>query len=179
MLKRHAKATHPSPRTKTRNLLKGWTIPRKCNNKMKRTLTFHFALLADMKQRFSESKAERESQVFCRFVLGKIIKKYRLRKYATQQLSLYQRRWYADDGFVFRHARPMKPVHNDVEAFYARDDNGRMTTGVKNTITRLKMKKQRRLLTETMKNLHRKFSAESSFTISYTVFCRLRPFWVV
>ena len=141
--------------------------------------TFHFALIADMKQRFSESKAERERQVFCRFVSGKIIKKYRLRKYATQQLSLSQRRWYADDGFVYRHARPTKPVHNDVEAFYARDDNSRMTTGVKNTITRLKMKKQRRLLTETMKNLHRKFSAESSFTISYTVFCRLRPFWVV
>ena len=60
LLKRHAKATHPSPRTKTRNLLKGWTRPRKCNNKMKRTLTFHFALLADMKQRFSESKAERD-----------------------------------------------------------------------------------------------------------------------
>ena len=98
-----------------------------------------------MKQRFSESKSERERQVFCRFVSGKIIKKYRLRKYAAQQLSLSQRRWYSDDGFTFRHARPTKPVHGDVEAFYVRDDNSRMTTGVKNTITRRKIKKQRLL----------------------------------
>ena len=69
--------------------------------------------------------------------------------------------------------------HDDLEAFYVRDDNSHMTTTVKNTITRRKIMKQHQRLSETMKNLHRKFSAESFFTISYTVFCRLRPFWVV
>ena len=93
--------------------------------------------------------------------------------------SLSQRRRYTDDGFTFRHSRPTKPDHDDLEAFNVRDDNSHMTTSVKNTITRRKIKKQRRLLSETMKNLHDKFSAESAFTISYTVFCRFRPFWVV
>ena len=74
-----------------------------------------------------------------------------------QQLSLSQRRWYTDDGFTFRHD------HDDLEAFYVRDDNSHMTTTVKNTITRRKIKKQHQRLSETMKNLHRKFSAESFF----------------
>ncbi|RXM28486.1 hypothetical protein EOD39_9725 [Acipenser ruthenus] len=41
------------------------------------------------------------------------------------------------------------------------------------------MKKQRRLLCDSWKNLHRKFVAEHGQNISYAFFCRERPFWVV
>ena len=54
-----------------------------------------------------------------------------------------------------------------------------MTTGKNNTITRLKMKKQRRLLVDSLKILHLKFVAESGVAISYALFCRLKPFYVV
>ena len=49
----------------------------------------------------------------------------------------------------------------------------------KNTLTRCKVKKQRRLLCETLKNLHQKYLAESGVTVSYSLFCQLRPFDVV
>ncbi|KAK0143486.1 hypothetical protein N1851_018398 [Merluccius polli] len=61
----------------------------------------------------------------------------------------------------------------------SRDDVSRITTGCKQTLTRCKVKKQKRFLMDTMKNIHRKFLSEQMHMISYSLFCRLRPFWVV
>lgn len=54
-----------------------------------------------------------------------------------------------------------------------------MTTGRKQTVTQKKIKKQKRLLTDTIKNLHQKFLSETEHQVSYSCFCTLRPFWVV
>lgn len=63
--------------------------------------------------------------------------------------------------------------------FFERDDNSRLTTGKKQTVTRFKTKKQKRLLSDSMLNLHEKFCAEyPSNVVSYVTFTRQRPFWV-
>lgn len=62
--------------------------------------------------------------------------------------------------------------------FYERNDNSRMTTGKKETVPKTKTKKQKRLLLDTIANLHEKFGAESDNYISYVTFTRIRPFWV-
>lgn len=54
----------------------------------------------------------------------------------------------------------------------------RITTGKKQTITLNKTKKQKRFLSDTLKDLHLKFVSEQR-SISYSLFCSLRPFWVV
>ena len=54
-----------------------------------------------------------------------------------------------------------------------------MTTGKKQTITNEEKKMQKRFLLDTMKTLHRKYLAENTGGLSYSMFCRLRPFWVV
>ena len=67
-----------------------------------------------------------------------------------------------------------------VTEYFLRDDVSRITTGKKETRTQHGRKEQKRLLTEHMKSLFVKFQAEHpQDRISYTVFCRLRPFWVV
>lgn len=66
-----------------------------------------------------------------------------------------------------------------VKSFFKRDDVSRITTGRKQTITRHKVKRQKRFLVDTIKNLHKKFLSEDSNRISYSLFCQLRPFWVV
>lgn len=66
-----------------------------------------------------------------------------------------------------------------VRAFYSRDDVSRITTGKRQTITWKKNKKQKRILLDTMKNLHIRFLAEEESSNSYSLFCLLRPFWVV
>jgi len=66
----------------------------------------------------------------------------------------------------------------EVEDFYERDVS-RLCAGMKKTITTQRgVKKQKRLLSDNMKNLHRKSVTEGGH-ISYAKFCKLRPFWIV
>ncbi|KAK6169376.1 hypothetical protein SNE40_020442 [Patella caerulea] len=55
-----------------------------------------------------------------------------------------------------------------------------MKPGKKDTITKLKNKKQIRLLNDSLKGLHAKYCNEfPAYMCSYATFCRQRPFWVV
>jgi len=71
-------------------------------------------------------------------------------------------------------------IHSEEhKELFNRDDVSRITTARKQTITRNKVKMQKRFLVDTMRNLHRKFLSENNVRISYPSFCRLRPFSVV
>ena len=60
-----------------------------------------------------------------------------------------------------------------------RDENSRITTGKTDTVTRLGEKRQRRLLNDTLYNLHTKFVQEfPEKKLSCSLFCTLRPFHV-
>lgn len=63
-----------------------------------------------------------------------------------------------------------------VKAFFLRDYFSRMTTGRKQTVIQKKIKKQKRLLTDTIENLHQKFLSETEHQVSYSCFCTLKPF---
>ncbi|KAJ2950774.1 hypothetical protein O0L34_g9039 [Tuta absoluta] len=68
----------------------------------------------------------------------------------------------------------------DVRQFLECDENSRIMPGKKDTITRNQVKKQRRLLSDTLRNLFEKFvSLNHPYRISYATFCRLKPFWVL
>ena len=66
----------------------------------------------------------------------------------------------------------------EAHEFYLRDDVSRMTTGIKNTVTKAQVKKQRRILLDTVKDIYGKFVAEKDYRLSYSFFCKQRPFWV-
>lgn len=69
---------------------------------------------------------------------------------------------------------------NDVINFLEKDINSRICAGKKESITRKKVKKQKRFLCDTMLNLHKKFIVDFPHKkISYTKFCRLRPFCII
>jgi len=54
-----------------------------------------------------------------------------------------------------------------------------LCTGKKQTITKDKIKMQKRLLLDIVTNLHKKFGSEYlEENIGYTIFTRLRPLWV-
>ena len=54
-----------------------------------------------------------------------------------------------------------------------------MCSGKKDHKTKKKVKIQKRLLLDTLKNLHQKYIRSHNIKLSYSSFCRLRPFWVV
>lgn len=49
----------------------------------------------------------------------------------------------------------------------------------KEFVVRNKIRKQKRYLSDSLHNLHKKFLKISNFTVSYSAFCKLRPFWVL
>lgn len=70
-----------------------------------------------------------------------------------------------------------RKVSRSIRNFFLRYVISRITIGLKNTITRNKVKCQKRLLNDSLINLYRKYISEGNEKLSYT-FTRLRPFWV-
>lgn len=70
-------------------------------------------------------------------------------------------------------------LDQDIHSFFERDKNSRMTPGIKQTITVRKMKKQKRLLTASLQELYSRYIIETKEKISYSSFCRRKPFWVI
>ncbi|XP_075977850.1 uncharacterized protein LOC142977668 [Anticarsia gemmatalis] len=70
-------------------------------------------------------------------------------------------------------------IKEDVIRFLGEDRHSRLCAGKKESIVKNKIKKQKRYLTDTLKNLHEKYKTERNVNISYPTFCRLRPFWIL
>ena len=174
-----------TPRTKTRKLLANFT---RHKQSVRKTLVFHYALIDQIKNRYQDSKTEREKRTFAHVLSGKIIKQYRLQKMSQEHMGFSVRRWssYLSTDNVFGKSRKDRcgaqrcQFRDDIVNFYTRDDVSRATAGKRDTITRHKNKMQKRLLLDTLNNTYLKFCSEFvSLKISYSLFCRLRPFWVV
>ena len=174
-----------TPRTKTRKLLASFHQNKPA---VRKTLVFHYALLDTIKHRYRDSKLERQKRTFALMFSGKILHKYKLQSYSYQQLGFSVRQWSklsgesTSDFFDIRRRRFAANCRmmEDVKAFYLRDDTSRMTAGKKETVTKNKVKMQKRILTDTLFNIHLKFISEHpQYSISYSMFCRLRPFWVL
>lgn len=59
-----------------------------------------------------------------------------------------------------------------------KDENSRMCPGKRDFVRSGKLVKQKRLLTDNMRNLHKKFLNCITYKISLSTFCKYRPFWV-
>ncbi len=116
-------------------------------------------------------------------VTGNIVKKCRLQKYAQSTLGFTRRRWKSVGGNPYSFSRKKcvrmeEAFKNNVRAFYTRDDLSRVTMGKKQTITQAKVRMQKRWTPS--RTCRKKYLAENPRkSVSYSLFCRLRPFWVV
>ena len=84
-----------------------------------------------------------------------------------------------------RRARNKNAISDKIKTrvcnYLEEDINSRMLPGKNDTITKNKIKKnQKRVLMNSMKELHKQFLTQNSdIKVSYTMFCKLRPFWIV
>jgi hypothetical protein len=153
---------------------------------LRRTLLFHTAVAEEVHTKYAHSKRESDRQVIAGIVTSKILKKYRLQRLAEEVFGFSRRRWtkLANEN-VCRYQRKKHEgiaatLRSTVRTFFSRDDVSRITTGKKQTVTKEKKKMQKRLLVDSMKNLHLKFLAEqTNLRLSHSLFCTFRPYWVV
>lgn len=75
--------------------------------------------------------------------------------------------------------KKLSSIRKQVISFFEEDGNSSCTPGKRDTLTKRKIKKQKRFLCDNLKVLHKKFVETTNKKISYALFCRCKPFWVV
>lgn len=114
---------------------------------IRKRLLFHTAFTKDLSDRYRKANGEKEKQLIAEICAGgRIIRKYRLRKYAEILLGFSKRRWKHThkDPLTFnrkKNTRTADELKNCVKLFFERDDVSRLTTGRKQTRTKLKSRK--------------------------------------
>ncbi|KAH9632276.1 hypothetical protein HF086_010201 [Spodoptera exigua] len=72
-----------------------------------------------------------------------------------------------------------KSYVEEVHQFYNDDANSSISASKKEFVTKNKLKMQKRYLNAPLNTLYQKFISQVGKKISYSTFCRLRPFWTV
>ena len=124
-----------------------------------------------------KASSNKKKRIMKEIIASKLVKKYRL---VRQGLHSYL-------DLSNRTVRPMSQGKSLAQKrkvlfrFFERDDVSTATAGKKETITRNREKRQKRYLTDTMRNLYKKYLKESPVNskMSYTTFTRLRPYHVI
>ena len=166
---------------------------RKCasypKRKVRRILTFHYAMIAQLKERYSLlSKQRHSSQILGKlFGSGSILKKYRKIEEAKKAFGLSIKALNKNSKGEQKSLVPERSKRaisqqtlDEVMSFYLREDISRPTAGKNETITRKKQKKQKHFLLDSIHRSYKIYRQEHPASIiSLASFRRLRPFWVV
>ncbi|WAR20394.1 LOW QUALITY PROTEIN: hypothetical protein MAR_002232 [Mya arenaria] len=132
---------------------------------MKSTLTLYCLLVNNLRTKYASSN-RKTKQIMKSLVLREsMLRKYKL--YGQSNRDFYERN------------KNKRELRRTIESFFTRDDNSRFKAGKKSTRTKRKRKMQVRLLIDTIANLHQKYLFENKSKISYSLFARLKPFWVI
>lgn len=184
-------------REKNKNNVKGFASPSpskkvaqiigkdKVSPKIKKQLFIGLTLEKQLKEQMKTIKPKtKERQIITRVIGSKIIKKYRLQNQLREILSYKSSKQLKDYENIDLNIK--KKIYNtvkvkeaiSVQKFFEEDSVSRMLPGKKDFVRKGRVKKQRRILLDSLKNLHKRFLKEKGFKISYTTFTRCRPFWV-
>lgn len=125
-----------TPRSKTRKLLRNFS-----KKEVKRALLFHNALIDQL--RLAHKLRPAVSPV-PGILSGSIIRKYKLKSVAMRSCGIHTR------NKLLQRSSLSRRMYKIVQEFYERDDVSRITAGMKNTVTKKKSKKQRRILCDSL-----------------------------
>ncbi|WAQ97389.1 hypothetical protein MAR_030079 [Mya arenaria] len=135
-----------------------------------------------IRQKYIDAKTNHEKRAIDETIRNKLFKKYKMQGVAQKTFGVTIKRLGANRKRPSLNGKRDKVLRNmkmSVEVFLSRDDNSRIKAGKRSTKTHKMVKKQIRLLTDTMKNLHLKYLSENAEKkMSYSLFFRLRSFYI-
>jgi hypothetical protein len=130
-----------------------------------------------IRRRYQDTKSYKQRQLISTIICSHaVLQKYRLRKYASKVLCMTMRRL---KGTPIKSVARIATHKKEVMDYFERDDNSKIKADKKTTITKFGCKKQIRLLNDDIINIHEKYQSETGKKISYSLFCRFKPFWVI
>lgn len=124
-----------------------------------RTLIFHNALLAQIKEKYAHATSNKRKYSIAASVSGHIVRKYRLGSLLRKNVGFTKRmatRATCYDSPAKRKTSSgtsSEIEYDKVQAFFEQDEVSRVCAGVKQIVTRHGIKKQKRLLNDTMNKL--------------------------
>ncbi|CAF4845706.1 unnamed protein product [Pieris macdunnoughi] len=161
-----------SPASKVNVLLRNVNVPKS----VKKKLLFGEALTKDLQTSYEDlgKKHEKKKKYY------EMLKLKSLQKYKLLHVS---KPFFKHDTFKKQKPRKisgkMLKVKDDVIKFLEKDENSRMCPGKRDYLKSKDGKtRQKRVLYDTLYNLHQKFLHTVNYKISLSTFCRFRPFWV-
>lgn len=152
------------------------------NRDLKKRLIIGEALKLEMKHSLLNLRSRKTKNNFYNVFQGTVLHKHKLLGECKEFLSIKSmrkfRQGYKLNETVTRNNR-MQVLKNSVKTFFVRDDNSYIAPGKNATITRNKVKMQKRYMSDTLKELYKKYQNETASKISYAAFCKQRPFYVI
>ena len=134
-----------TPRTKTRKLLKNFRAPYSADaKKVKRALFHHFILTETLKNKYRKG-GHAEKKTYADLLRGQLLKKYGLVNSFRKEMGFH-----SGTGTLRRKGCLTTRLKKRIQLFFHREDNSRTTAGIKETVTKNKVKKQRRILLTTL-----------------------------
>ncbi|KAL4705448.1 hypothetical protein ACJJTC_012835 [Scirpophaga incertulas] len=128
-------------------------------------------------------KNSKEREVFHKCISGDTLRKYKLLHMAKRILPTRSKG--KNDKSILKsdvklREIVLKPeVRQKVTKFFERDDVSRMCPAKRDCLKKNGIKKQKRVLLNTVKDLTPKFAKETGINLSYPTLLRAKPFWVV
>jgi hypothetical protein len=171
--------TDVSPRTKATNILRVGD-----EKVIAKKVLFAETVSDGLAKGYRELKKEYDRRVVKHLLVKNqtMLKKYRLLNefnvIASKLFSKSKLRTLAI-GKDFRIRRVQNLVKSEIVQFFERDDSSRMCPGKKDYKTFKKVRMQKRYLLKSLKELHEQYCETSVYKVSYSLFCKLKPFWVV
>lgn len=165
-------AVSNSPKSKCSRELKKESV----SPKIKRKLLFADALSADLKSSYKSLQSKKSKMMFTSSLSLKYVAKYR---FMTAAKPFFPWNVHVKKQRFGVAGKSQRLVQKEVEKFFNSDDVSTQAPGKKDFITSKKIRKQKRYLNNTLLFLHQKFCNDNPFVISYSAFCKLKPFWVV
>lgn len=161
-----------SPRSRVLKSLEGCNVP----ENIKEKLLFSEALNAQISKNLQDVRSVRRRKTYGKLVNGSIMKKYRLvgklKDFASYKILRTSNR----KKVAHINSKNLKKA---IQEFYLRDECSRIAPGKADTVTCKSVKKQKRYLNFSVKQLHKNFIKLNNIKVSYSQFCANRPFWVL
>lgn len=170
-----------SPISRVKEITRGLSVP----PQVKKKLLLGETLFQQIKVNKEKVKTQQEKHMFAKMMTGKFFRKYKLVSEVRGLVPLRLEKKYSQNSKLTQYERKIRNkatsmiVAKRIKEFLERDENSRMCPGKKDFVVKNKLKKQKRILLGSLKNLHKKFVDEKNGEISYVTFCRLKPFWIV
>ena len=143
-------------------------------------MTFSLSLVDNLKQKYCQIRTNKQRDTVAKLFRTGYLRKYHLLHSARLATGMSRHSLQKPEAAEDRRHRSDRISDETkllVSEFLLRDDNSTMKPGKKDAVTKRKCKMQKRLLCNTLFNLHLKFRSENPFVkISYSSFCKVKPF---